>query len=291
MRRSWRAALVGVVLSWGCALAAPTPRPQRIVSLSPNTTEMLYGIGAFERVVGVSVYCTYPPAVSKLPRVGGWQDSSIEKIVALHPDLVVLTDAQVPFIAEQMHAFGLKSAVVPTRSVADVFRAIKLLGEATGNQREAAELSRKTQAAIEDVRARTRNLKTKTVLLTVSRAPGELRDLYVATQGSYLIDLVEIAGGRSVTEPGRNGYSKISKEAIVSLDPELILDLVHESTGRFGGDPKQAWNDLPELRAVRQGHVYAIREDYVGHASQFIAETARLLARTIHPEAYAGEHR
>ena len=284
MRRIWRAALV-IWLAVVSAAAAPGPR--RIVSLSPNTTEILYGIGAFDRVVGVTVYDKYPPAVSKLPRVGGWQNSNIEKIVELHPDLVVLTQAQVPFIADQLKAFGLKTAVAPSQSLADVFSAIQVLGAATGNEREAAELSRKTRAALDDVRARTRGLAPRTVLLAVSRTPGALRDLYVATQGSFLIDLVEIAGGRSVTEPGRNGYARISKEAIVALDPELILDLLPGLTSPLGEDVKQAWSDLPELRAVRNGRVYAIHEEFVGHPSQFIAETAKVFARIIHPEAYS----
>ena len=281
-------------LAWVLALLAlpiaAALHPQRIISLSPNTTEMLYGVGAFDRVVGVTAYCTYPPAVAKLPRVGGWQDGSIEKIVALRPDLVVLTDAQVPFIAEQLAAFGLRSTVVPSHSVADVFSAIRLLGEATGNVREADELDRKTKASIDAVRARTRGLPPRTVLMTVSRTPGELRDLYVATQGSFLIDLVEIAGGKSITEPGHNGYSKISKEAIVSLNPEIILDLASGGSGRFAGNPKDAWRDLPELRAVREGHIYSIHEQFVSHPSQFIGETAKLFARILHPEAYSEKH-
>lgn len=275
-----------VAFSIALTALAAAPKPQRIVSLSPNTTEMLYGIGAFERVVGVTVYCTYPPAVAKLPRIGGWPNGNIEKIVALRPDLVVMTDAQAPFVADQLKAFGLRLTVVPATSVNGVFSAIQMLGEATGNVREAGELSRKTKAALDDVRARTQRFPPKSVLMVVSRAPGELRDMYVATQGSYLIDLVEIAGGKPITEAGRTGYSQISKEAVVSLNPEVILDLMPGPAGRLSENPREAWRDLPELRAVRDGHVYVIREDFVAHASQFIAETAKLLARTLHPEAY-----
>ena len=260
--------------------------PQRIVSLSPNTTEILDGIGAFDRVIGVSRYCVYPPAVKKLPRVGGWENSDIEKIVALRPDLVVLTDAQAPFIVDKLQTFGLRSLAVPSRTLADVFAAIGSLGEATGNRQRAAELITRTHSALEQVRARTKILPRRTVLLSVSRTPGSLTELYVATEGSYLAELIEIAGGHSIAAPAKAGYGKISQEAILTLNPELIIDIVHGSKGMFSEDLQQVWNELPELRAVRERHIYPVDDNFIPHASQFVADTARLFARIIHPEAF-----
>src|SRR5436309_9908354 len=100
-----------------CASAAQ-PSPRRIISVSPNVTEILYGIGAFDRVVAVSDYCTYPPAVESLPRVGGWENSNLEKIAALRPELVILTDAQAPFLEDKLRDLGIRSMAVPTRSLA-----------------------------------------------------------------------------------------------------------------------------------------------------------------------------
>jgi iron complex transport system substrate-binding protein len=267
------------------AAAAGVP-PKRIVSLSPNTTEILYGVGAFDQVVGVSAYCLYPPAAMKLPRVGGWENSDIEKIVALRPDLVVLTDAQVPFIADKLEALGLHSLAVPSRNLADVFTAISSIGAATGHEQQAAELSLHVRSGLEDVRRRTKPFPQRTVLLSVSRTPGTLQDLYVATEGSYLVDLIDIAGGRSVAAPAKTGYGKINKEAILSLNPDLIIDLVHGSKGTFAEHPEEVWNDLPELRAVRENHIHPVDDDFIPHASQFVVETAKVFARIIHPEAF-----
>src|SRR4051812_6519615 len=86
--------------------------PKRIISVSPNVTELLYAVGAFDRVVAVSDYCIYPPAVQKLPRVGGWQDTNLEKLTALQPDLVIVTDAQAPLIGDKLQALGLRWMVV-----------------------------------------------------------------------------------------------------------------------------------------------------------------------------------
>lgn len=273
-----------IALLFATSALAAEATPKRIVSLSPSTTEILYGVGAFPHVVGVSQYCTYPPEVAKLARVGGWQTSDVEKILALHPDLIVLTDAQAPFISDRLHAFGLHFIAVPSQSLADVFSAIKSIGEATGNQANASMLTREMHASLEAIRAKTERLPRRTVLLSVSRTPGTLSDLYVATAGSYLVDLVEIAGGRSVAEPTRRGYEKISKEAILTLNPEIIIDLVHGSKARFGEHAADVWNDLPELRAVREKHVYPVDDPFIPHPSQFVTRTAEVFAHILHPE-------
>ena len=109
---------------------AAAAAPHRIVSLSPNVTELLYGVGAFPQVVGVSDYCTYPPEVKNLPSVGGWHDPSLEKLAAMRPDLVVVDDGQAPFVQDSFQKLGLNLMVVPTHRVEDVYRAMDELGKA-----------------------------------------------------------------------------------------------------------------------------------------------------------------
>ncbi|PYV42873.1 MAG: hypothetical protein DMG09_01620 [Acidobacteria bacterium] len=270
-----------------CASSAQ-PLPQRIISVSPNVTEILYGIGAFDRVVAVSDYCTYPPAVQNRPRVGGWENSNLEKIAALRPDLVILTDAQAPFLEDKLRDLGIRSVAVPTRSLADIFVSIDEIGRATGTQARAADLARRTRASLDNTRALTRNLPRPSVLFVVDRTPGTLRDMTVAAQGSFLADLIDIAGGRITAAPAKSGYLNVSKDAILTLDPEVIIDLVHWSKGRFAEHPELVWHDLPELRAVREGRLCPLRDEFLPHASQFVADTAKLLAKLIHPEAFGG---
>jgi iron complex transport system substrate-binding protein len=267
------------------ALLSAAAAPQRIVSLSPNTTEILDGIGAFKQVVAVSRYCTYPAQVAKLPRVGGWQDASIESIAAQRPDLVVLTKPQEPFVADRLRAFGISWTAVPSQTLADVFTAIDQLGAATGHRDSAAELARRTRSSLNAVRTATEHLPQWTVVLVVSRSPGTLSDLYVATAGSYLVDLLQIAGGRSVTSPAPSGYAKLSKEALLELNPDVILDMIHRVGSRLSEKPLDIWNDLPELKAVKTRRVYLVDDEFVPHPSQFVAHTAQLFASILHPEA------
>jgi iron complex transport system substrate-binding protein len=281
MRTTHLALLAGLTAALLCGA---DPAPQRIISTSPNITEILYGVGAFDKVVAVSDYCTYPPAVKTLPRVGGWENSNLEQIIRLRPDLVALSDAQAPLIESKLQQLGLRTLVVPTRTLENVFEAMNLIGQATGHQSQARELAAQIHSRLDAVRLKTSRLPRRRVLLVVDRTPGTLRDLYVATRGSFLADLVDVAGGECVAAPEPAGYSKISKEAVAALAPDLILDFVHGSTNRLGEDPIAVWGDLSLLRAVRERKVYPVRNEFVPHASQFVADTAELFARIIHPE-------
>lgn len=270
------------------AQSATASRPQRIVSLSPNVTEILYGVGAFDRVVAVSDYCTYPAEVANLPRVGGWQNTNIERVAALHPDLVILTEAQAPFVKDRLDALRIPTLVVPSRTLSDAFSAIEQTGRATGNEAEAQRLAAETRAAVEDVRARTRTLARRRVLCVVDRVPGTLRDLYTASRGSYLSEIIEAAGGESIAPPAEVGYGRISKEAVVTLDPEIIIDMVQGAQGTLAEDPQAVWRELSQVRAVRDRRIFPLRDPSVLHASQFVGATARRFAEIIHPEAFAG---
>jgi iron complex transport system substrate-binding protein len=269
------------------AAAQLAAAPRRIISIAPTVTEILYGVGVFDRVVAVSEFCTYPPAVKSLPRVGGWHTPNLEKLVGLRPDLVVMTDAQVPFILDQLQQVGIQTLVVQDQSVEDTFHAIDVIGKAVGKEREAAALAASTRAALERVRARARTLPHPTVLCVVDRTPGTLRDLYAATRGSFLAELLEAAGAKLVAAPARTGYGRISKETVLALNPDIILDMAHGSQAKSDAELKLAWRDLPELKAVRTGRIYEIKDDFVPHASQFIAKTAVLFARLLHPEVPA----
>src|SRR6266704_5821825 len=112
--------------------------PKRIVSLSPNLTEILYGVGAFDRVVGVSDYCTYPPEVGKLPSVGGWHNPSLEKLTAMRPDLVIVDNGQAPFVEDKFRDLGLNLMIVRNQTVQEIYDAIIQIGNATGHVAEAA---------------------------------------------------------------------------------------------------------------------------------------------------------
>jgi iron complex transport system substrate-binding protein len=265
-------------------VAAAADAPKRIVSLSPDLTEILYGVGAFNRVVAVSDYDTYPAETAKLPHLGQLHSPSLEKLAGMRPDLVVINAAQAPFLEDSLRELNLRIVKTSNKSVADIYASILTIGHATGNDSEAAKLVAATHEGLDRVARRTAKLPKVPVVLIVDRLPGTLRDLYTATDGSFLAELVEIAGGRIAVPPVDHGYKKLSKEDLLAVNPEIILEFIQGKKSRFAGDPMEAWHEMPELKAVHNHRVYGLPEDFVPHASQRIVQTAELFAKKIHPE-------
>ncbi len=271
------------------ALASAAAAPRRIISTSPAVTELLYGVGAFDRVVAVTEYCLYPPEAKALPKVGGWSTPSVEKVASFRPDLVALAEAQAPFLKNPLEQLGIATVLVPGQTVQDAFTAIGRLGKATGHEQQAAALAARTQAALDTVRRRAAGLSRPRVLIIVDRTPGTLREMYAALPESFLAELAEIAGGKVAGGQAASGYGKVSPETVLTANPDFILDVIPASKSDAGPNPAAAWRELPELNAVRRGHVQVVREEYVTHDSQMIAKTAVLFARVLHPEVPAGE--
>lgn len=274
--------------------SAPSPasqeaRPARIVSLSPSVTEILYGVGAWSQVVAVSQYCSYPPDVANKPRVGGWADINLEQITTLKPDLIIGVDAQEGIIGEKLNALGVRSLFVKSQSLADVLDAIRAVGRAAGHVDEASELAQRTEHEIEAVRSTLGNRGRPRVLCVVGHDPGTLRDIYTATRGSFLDDLIGVAGGESAAPPAEQGYGKITKEVVLTFNPEVVIDIIPAAEGGGDANPTAPWRELAEVRAVRDGRVYVLREPLLTHPSQFVGYTARAFAHLIHPEAFPDE--
>jgi len=297
MKRSNNAtALVALIIAVNLLLASCAgrqaqrakvePRPLRIVSLSPSVTEILYGIGAWPQVIAVSQFCTYPEDVKNRPRVNGWDKTNLEQVMALKPDFVIGVDAQEPFLRDKLTGLGVRSLFVKTQTLADIMASMGEIGRGTGHEKEAEELTVKTQAEIEAVRKAVGERPHPRVLCVVDRVPGTIRDLYTATKGSYLDELISIAGGDSIAPVAEHGYGKINKEAVLTLNPEVIIDMVQGSKGNFGEDPIAVWNELAEVRAVRDKRIYPMTDPSVIHPSQFVGHTAQVFARALHPESF-----
>jgi iron complex transport system substrate-binding protein len=296
IRRAYAPALAALVTALcfavscgggGRTLNAKSGKPERIISLTPSTTEILYGVGAFNRVVAVSDYCTYPPEVSKLPRVGGWNNPNMEQIAGLRPDLVIFSDAQAQFVKDKVEAAGIRTLAVPSQTIEDAYKSIELVGQATGEEEAARRLLEQTRASVQTVRLSTEKLPRLRVLCVVDRVPGTLRDLYTASEQSFIAQLIREAGGEPLSPPSRANWGKMQKEAVVALDPDVIIDLMmQKSQGGLDEDTLAVWRELSSLRAVRDGRVYPVREQTTLHPSQFVGDTARKFAELIHPEAF-----
>ena len=263
-------------------LAAP---PRRIVSLVPGVTEMLFAIGAEERLVGVTDFCDFPAAARRKRSVGGMLAPSLETLVALQPDLVVATDSgNSDETRVQLERLRLPVYLVSPKSVADVFRTMEQLGALTGQSARAAEvvagLERRVRAVVQRVAARPR----PRVLYVVWPEP-----LIVPGRGAAVTELIELAGGASVTATAAEGYPRWSVEAAVAGAPELILLARHGSgTGQVSRDK---WERFAGLPAIRAGRIHNVDGDLFHRFGPRVVDALEILVRLVHPEAFAGLER
>lgn len=262
---------------------------QRIVSTAPSVTEMLYALGLGERVVGVTTFCRYPPEAAAKPKIGDYVRPNLEAIVALKPDLVVMEATGIRR-AERLPALKLNVLEVDDGTLAGIYESLRKIGAAAGVPERAAALRSNMQAALEDLRRRTRGLAPRRLLFVAGRTPARLEDLIVVGRGSYLNELIEIAGARNAFADVGAPYLKVSLEQVLARNPEVIVDMGEMAqTAGASDEQKRAvvtlWERQPALAAVRERRVFAVASDIFMVPGPRVVEAARALARMVHPEA------
>lgn len=260
--------------------------PQRIVSLLPSLTEMIYAVGAGSRVVGVTEYCTFPPEASGLPKIGGYvpRSMSLESIVALRPDLVLAAgDIQQPVI-DELRRLGLRVETIVARDVQGVLEGIRRTGRLLGQDAEAEA----TVAGIEDdldtLQQRLATLEDTDRPLVFYEVWHE--PLMTAGGRSFISQLIEMAGGQSLFHEVDREYFQVSFEDLIHRRPQVILGAAIEGgMGDLGQLVTQpGWRELP---AVQHGRVHAIDGDIVSRPGPRLAEALERIARHLHPDRFS----
>jgi iron complex transport system substrate-binding protein len=269
--------------------------PGRVITIGPNVTETVFALGAGERVVAVTDFCTYPPEARQKARVGGLFHPNLERMIALEPDLVVM-QAPMEKVIGLCKERGVDWLAVGMNDLAGIYRGIGLLGGKLGLEEEAARLRAEIESGLDDVRKRVAGLEggpdgggpRVKLFLCTGRAPGELSGLGTAGPGGFLAELVEIAGGENIFADAVTRYPQVSKEALTRRAPEVIIEC------RPGADLDGAarerlvaeWDALSSLPAVREGRVHVLTDDFLMIPGPRIVKTARRLAELLHPEAF-----
>ena len=248
------------------ALPAGAADPARLVSTSPSITETLFALGLGDRVVGVSAFCRYPAAALRLPKVGSFMRPDAELIARLQPDMVFV-HAGPHTVRQQLSALGVASITVDRGTLAGVYSSIRAIGTAAGVRDRAARLVAELESRLAAVRQAARTRAPRRVLVVVGRQPGTLGDLIAVGRGSYLNDLVKIAGGTNVLDEARlPEYPRISMEAVIRLDPDVIVDAgdIGETEAehrRREPITVRLWRAQPHGRAAQSGAVHAVTRD------------------------------
>jgi iron complex transport system substrate-binding protein len=257
------------------ALSGP---PRRIVSLVPSATEILYAIGADARLAGVTDYCDFPPAARGKPSVGGMVAPSLETIVTLKPDLVIATpEGNREETFGDLRRLGVPVFLIAASRVADVAAVIERLGDLTARADAAHALVRRMRARIEAVRhAVTARVRLR-VLYVVWPDP-----LIVPGREALVTELIDMAGGASVTASEPGAYPRVSLEAVVARVPDVILIASH---GAGTDAARETWERFRAMPAIRSGRVHAADGNLLHRYGPRVADGLEAIARVIHPRA------
>jgi iron complex transport system substrate-binding protein len=257
----------------GRRIALPRP-PRRIVSLAPSVTEIFYAVGAGDRLVGDTVYCDFPPQAATLPHVGGPINPSAERIVRLRPDLVVVASQTLAAMETDRIAARWRAPVYVTAAAtyAGVERDVAALGALAGQPRATEETLRGMENAENTVRRAVRGRLRPRVFVVVWDRP-----LMTAGGGSFIGDLVRLAGGVNVAERAGD-YPAYAPERLLRDQPDVLLTGANKSAASFPG--------ASALRAVRTRRVYAITGDLTDRPGPRLGLGLLAVARALHPEAF-----
>ena len=251
----------------------------RIVSLAPNLTEIVYAVGAGDRLVGDTTYCDYPDAAKNVAKVGDTMNPSIERIVALKPQVVLVSTAsQLEAFTSQLSAQQIAAYVTNPQSLDDVFHSIQTLGDLLNEHEHSAGIVaalRKRATAIEAAAGTGKQVK---VFYQVSGEP-----LYTIGRDAFLTDLIKRAGGASVTADVPGAFPRFSDEAALAAKPDAIILPTGGSMGEGNSKVVTALKNSP---AVLNGRVYKINGDLLSRPGPRLVDGLEEIARALHPEAF-----
>jgi len=258
--------------------------PQRIVSLAPSNTEILFAIGLVDRIVGVTDYCDYPPEAKQKPKIGGFSTPNIESVIAASPDLILATSIHEKTAIPQLEERGLTVVALAPKTFDEVMAAIMLVGNITGKEKEAT-------ALLSDMKQRIKAVTDKTSGLSEQQ---KLRTLYLVWHDPPMVaagktlqdEVIAKAGGKNIAYE-LSDYAKISLEAIIQADPEVMIAGVGHGSGT--SQTLEFLKNEDRLKAVsarRDGRIYGVDGNIVSRPGPRIIDGLEEFARFIHPELF-----
>ena len=260
-------------------------KPQRIVSLSPSITEDLFAIGAGDQVVGVTKYCNYPAEATKREQIGGYTPNtmSLEKIVALKPDLVVAESRVHAEVIPTLEQLGLTVYAINASTMDDVYTSLRALGQITGHSDDAA-------FVVTDMQTRIKLVTDKIASVAKDKRPTvfwEIWDEPLMTAGpaTFPGQLVDMAGGVSIFNDVASDYPQISAEEIIKRDPSVIMgpDTHGDKLTTAQIVKRPGWETI---KAAKQGRVYLINGDTSSRPGPRLALALEDVAKALHPDLF-----
>lgn len=249
--------------------------PQRVISLVPSVTEILFALEAQERLVAVTDYCTYPPAAQELPSIGNYADPALEQILLFRPDLVIAAaDMNRPALVSKLEQLNIPVFVVYPRTVGETLTTINQLGRLVDRVEAAQILTRTMEQRLDRIGRQVPAGSKPGALVCVMLEP-----LTVAGPDTFINDLLRLARGQNKVAEGPLRYPTWNAEALLTSNPQVIIVSAHPGQP----DPVRFFQRWPQLQAVREERIETINADWLHRPGPRLVQGVEALARALHP--------
>jgi iron complex transport system substrate-binding protein len=266
-------------LNFPFLLASP---PRRIISLAPNITEILFALGLGEKVVGDTRYCDYPPQAAEKPKVGGMVDPNIEKIQALHPDLIIAFRGNPLRILTRLKNLHFPVFVLDTgKSLADLFLTIQKIGRITREEKLAEGLLGTLRKKYRDIEQALGAVDAEPKVFLLLHGQG----LWTCGQESYLNDLLHQAKGINIAGRIPRKWLQLNREQLIHENPDVII-IMAKDRARFleAKDRLLADSRLQKVRAIEKNEIHFLDEDTASRFGPRLLDALLEVARILHPQ-------
>ena len=251
--------------------------PERIVSLAPSVTELIFAVGAGDRVVGVTEYDTYPEEVKDLPKVGGFKGPNIELITAQEPDIVFASTLSGKEEMETLEKMGIPVVMIEAKSIDNIYESIEMLGKITNKEEKAQTIVNEMKSKIQEISEKVKD-KPKVKVFNLVDINGN----WTAGSGTFIHELINLAGGQNIAED-TEGWVQYSIEELVSKNPDAIV------MSSYAGDVETIKNmeGYKETNAVKNNNIYVVsNDDIISRATNRIVLGLEEIAKFLHPEVF-----
>jgi iron complex transport system substrate-binding protein len=256
--------------------------PQRIISLAPSHTEILFALGLSDRVIGVTRYCNYPEEAKEKEKIGGFANPDIEKIIALKPDLILAFGTLQKSLVSELEDKGQTVFWLYPHTVKDILESFERIGKITGKVAAAKQLKERIEERIRVVQENVKDIPEREKV-TVFRVMS-LDPLGTLGGDAFQTDIYRLAGGRNIFGNTKKDYFQLDFQTLVTLEPDIIIICGDdEEKAKAEIKSQKGWENLD---AVKTDKIVVISCDLICRPSPRIAETIELLARGFYPKRF-----
>lgn len=247
----------------------------RVVSLAPANTEIVFALGGKEKLVGVTTYCDYPEEAKQKEKIGDFANPNVEKIISLKPQVVLATGGVQKGVVERLNKFKIKVFVVDPKNFKGLYADIEKVGKIIGQETEAARLVEKMKKKVEEVKAKVQGRPRVRVFFEIYSQP-----LMTAGKNTFINDMIEIAGGENIGAKAGEGYPQFSEEQLVRDNPDVYLAVKGSMNNPEELKKRTGYSDL---KAVKEGKVFVIDDNLVTRPGPRLIDGLIEVAKALHP--------